>query len=162
MTIIARRAELRDGAPAARPNASGSATVGPCVRARDRQPEVARTAARRGRITTRDVDRLDTEEAGGRDGIERQDVQAHARTPEAGRIAERVELDGERERSRGAAQPWPWSNPPTCSSSFQATSASPFTNARKSQNVMTSVRRSVVAVTVAVRTRSLMRATSPK
>jgi len=63
---------------------------------------------------------------------------------------------------REAVQPRPCSNPPTCSSSFQATSASPFTNARKSQNVMTSVRKSVVAVTVAVRTRSLMRATSPK
>ena len=70
----------------------------------------------------------------------------------------------ERSRLRELNPPqWrPWSRPPTCSSNFQATSASPRTNARKSQNVMTRQCRSVVAVTVAVRTRSLMRATSPK
>ena len=49
-----------------------------------------------------------------------------------------------------------------CSRSFHATSASPRTKARKSQRVMTRQCRSVVAVTVAVRVRSVRRATSPK
>ena len=49
-----------------------------------------------------------------------------------------------------------------CSRSFHATSVSPRTKARKSQMVMTRQCRSVVAVTVAVRIRSVIRATSPK
>ena len=137
--------------------------IAPEVRARDRQAEVAQDLPGVCDVATGHTDRLDAAEPGLGDGRQGGDVKAESGPTEAGRVAERVELDRERERERWVpGQLRLWSMPPTCSSSFQATSASPRTNARKSHNVITRQRMSVVAVTVAVRTRSLMSATSPK
>ena len=76
----ARRPQLRDGRRGAG-ECRGIREVGPCVRARHSEPEVRQEAPRLDHITTRDLHGLDTKEAGGRDRVERQDVQAQARTP---------------------------------------------------------------------------------
>ena len=164
LTMILGRAQRRRGRPAAAPERIAViGRVGPRVGARDRQVEVAedtgapRAASSPGTSTV-STPRNPASAMARRVGTSRP-IPA---PPKRVRVAERVELDGEWEGSGCCAQPRPCNMPPTCSSSFQATSASLFTNARKSQNVMTSVRRSVVAVTVAVRVRSLMSATSPK
>ena len=132
-------------------NASGSIHCDQVCELVIGEPQVVEDTARLAGIAAGHIDRLDAKEAGAGDRTEDRDVETQARAAEASGIAERVELDGEWERCR-AASATSVQQPPTCSSSFQATSASLFTNARKSQNVMTSVRRSVVAVTVAVRT----------
>ena len=70
--------------------------------------------------------------------------------------------DADRLRSPSCLRTSSWRSPARCSRSFQATSGSFLTKARNSQTVVTSVWRSVSAVTVAVRTRSPMSAISPK
>ena len=157
-----RRAQVGDGVRRPRGTHRGPSHCRPRVRARDGEPQIVEDTARLAGIAAGHIDRLDAKEPGAGDRTEDRDVETHARAAEASRDRGTCRAGRRVGVVPSRAQPRPCSMPPTCSSSFQATSASLFTNARKSQNVMTSVRRSVVAVTVAVRDRSLMSATSPK
>ena len=70
--------------------------LGPGMRARDRQAEVSEDTARLGGIATGHIDRLDAEEARLGDGGQRRRIETHPCAAEADRIAEGIELDGER------------------------------------------------------------------